>query len=322
MTNSDKGNFTFLEFTEDIISNFYSPRKGENRVGDSLKKSNKKGRFVILGIEESIGPKANNGLSGSENAFESFLKVFLNSQIHDQFEGSNFHILGTIKQESSFSSIENASQQVLELDDFVFRILNDHVSQNQIPIVIGGGHNNAYPLIKWSASHGMINVLNLDPHADCRETSHRHSGNSFSLALEQKILNRYAVLGLHEAFNNHFIRSFLIKHNVFHTFFEDYLMQERDLLKDLKVLVSEWNDVHKIGLEIDMDSIAGMPSSAFSPSGWTLDQVRAYLIKAAKSFSTISYLHLPEAAPKNELENKITGKALTYIVRDFIRNAK
>jgi formiminoglutamase len=321
MIKSDKGNFSFLEFTNDFISNFYSPRQGEFRVGDSLKTKNGKGRFVILGIEESIGPMANNGLSGSELAFASFLKVFLNSQIHEQFDGSNFYVLGTIKQESLFSSVSNASEQVLELDDFVFRILNKHVSQDQIPIVIGGGHNNAYPLIKWSASHGIINVLNLDPHADCREISSRHSGNSFSFALEQKILNGYAVFGLHEAFNNHYIRKFLVNHKVLHTFYEEYLIQERDLLQDLLKLTSEWKNQAKIGLEIDMDSIASMPSSAFSPSGWTIDQVRTYLITAASNFSKIAYLHLPEAAPKNEIENKITGKALAYLVRDFIKNA-
>ena len=321
MTKSDKGNFSFQELTSDIILDFYSPRQGEYRVGDSLKTNNEKSRFVILGIEESIGPIANNGLSGSERAFESFLTVFLNSQIHDQFDGTNFCVLGTIKQESVFSSVENAREKVQELDAFVFEILKKYVSYNQIPIVIGGGHNNAFPLIKWSAENGIINALNLDPHADCRETSTRHSGNSFSVAIEQKILNRYAVLGLHEAFNNDYIRKFLVNNDVFHTFYEDYLMGERDLLTDLQNIIFEWNNIGKIGMEIDMDSIAGMPSSAFSPSGWSLDQVRTYLINAARNLE-ITYLHLPEAAPNNEQENKITGKALTYLVRDFIRNTK
>ena len=71
-----------------------------------------------------------------------------------------------------------------------------------------------------------------------------------------------------------------------------------------------------------MDAIAYMPSSAFSPSGWTLDQVRNYLIFAAQNSEKLAYLHLPEASPKNELDEKIVGKALAYLVRDFIINAK
>lgn len=322
MYKSEKGNFIFQEFSIEFIEDFFNTRIGESRIGDSLTNLNQKARFVILGIEESIGPMANNGLSGSENAFTSFLKVFLNTQVHDLFYASNFSILGSVKQESSFSNLSNASKQVEELDDFVLDILNKKIHENQIPIVIGGGHNNAYPLIKWSANQGIINVINLDPHADCRETNYRHSGNSFSFAIEEKILNQYAVLGLHEAFNNEFIRNFLLQNNIYHTFYEDYLINERNLIQDFQVLVSKWKNEENIGVEIDMDAIAGMPSSAISPSGWLLDQVRAYLILAAKSVSKIAYLHLPEAAPKNEHENKIVGKALSYLVRDFINNAK
>jgi hypothetical protein len=33
----------------------------------------------------------------------------------------------------------------------------------------------------------------------------------------------------------------------------------------------------------------------------------------------ISYLHLPEAAPKTDLEKRTVGKTLSYFVRDFVR---
>jgi hypothetical protein len=34
---------------------------------------------------------------------------------------------------------------------------------------------------------------------------------------------------------------------------------------------------------------------------------------------TIAYLHLTEAAPTDEKEDLLVGKALTYLVRDFLR---
>jgi formiminoglutamase len=33
----------------------------------------------------------------------------------------------------------------------------------------------------------------------------------------------------------------------------------------------------------------------------------------------VQYLHLPEAAPKNEKEEAIVGKTLAYLVTDFIK---
>jgi formiminoglutamase len=60
-----------------------------------------------------------------------------------------------------------------------------------------------------------------------------------------------------------------------------------------------------------------MPSSAFTPSGFSVEQAR-YFIQSISSHTSCSYLHLPEAAPTNEGEEKITGKALAYLVWDFI----
>ena len=66
-----------------------------------------------------------------------------------------------------------------------------------------------------------------------------------------------------------------------------------------------------------MDAIANMPSSAQSPSGWRFDEVRTYLRKIASSHQNIPYLHLTEAAPINESDDRIVGKALAYLVIDF-----
>lgn len=319
--NSKEGSFLFEEFDSVFLLKFFTHRKGETRIGDfDLNKKN--ARFVIVGIQESIGPLANNGFSGSENAFDSFLRVFLNSQVHEGLNIDQISILGSVKFTCSFSSVELASKQVAELDDFVIELLNERVSENQIPIVIGGGHNNAYPLIKWSSRDKAINVLNLDPHADCREIHRRHSGNSFSYAIDQGFLNEYAVLGLHEAFNNSFIRNFLVGQRIKHSYYEDYLVGNRNLIDDASEIIQSWNlDKHRIGIEIDMDCIANMPSSAFSPSGWSLDEVRAYLMRTIPQVEQLAYVHLPEAAPKNDLEYKLVGKALTYLVRDVVNKA-
>jgi formiminoglutamase len=61
-----------------------------------------------------------------------------------------------------------------------------------------------------------------------------------------------------------------------------------------------------------------MPSSAFSPIGWSVNEVRVFCLELSRFKNRIAYLHLPEAAPRTELEKKVVGKTLSYFVRDFI----
>jgi len=319
MKTNKNNNFSFEFFSQEQASNFYTKRVGETKVGEIVPNNSvADSKFVLLGIEESAGPIANNGFSGSENAWSAFLANFLNTQIHKHFLGKEIAILGSIKNINPPVSIDEAKIQVEELDAFVLEILNQELSQNQIPIVIGGGHNNALPLIRWSAQTNGINCVNIDPHADCRKTESRHSGNSFSTALEEKTIKSYSVLGLHEAYNNQFILDFLEKHSCFHTYYEDYLLGKSTLLADFQKRVNELIPTEKIAMEIDMDAIAFMPSSALSPSGFSVDQIRAVCLSLRTIQSKVSYLHFPEAAPKTPIEQKIVGKALSYFVRDFV----
>ena len=61
-----------------------------------------------------------------------------------------------------------------------------------------------------------------------------------------------------------------------------------------------------------------MPTSAFTPSGFSIEEARIYLRELAKQ-KDIVYLHLTEGSPKTEIENKVVGKSLTYFVLDFIK---
>jgi formiminoglutamase len=316
---SKNKNFSFERFTKEQAATFHSKRVGETRVGEIVPKNSiANSKIVLLGIEESAGPIANNGFSGSENAWTAFLANFLNTQIHKNFNGKEIMILGSIKNVKPPESTDEAKAQVEELDSFVLEILNQELSSNQIPIVIGGGHNNALPLMRWSSQTNEISCINIDPHADCRSTEFRHSGNSFSTALKEKTIRSYSVLGLHEAYNNQFILDFLEKNSCYHTFYEDYLLGKSTLLVDFQTRINEINPTEKIAVEIDMDAIAFMPSSALSPSGFSVDEIRSICLNLKTIHSKVAYLHFPEAAPKSTLEHKIVGKALSYFVRDFI----
>ncbi|WP_107038064.1 formimidoylglutamase [Brumimicrobium mesophilum] len=309
--------FELLKFTKTDIKKCISPREGETKLGQVINNS-ENAKYVILGIEESIGPKANNGRDGAENGFKSFLNAFLNMQSNESLEGGEISVLGRVVQRIEIG--EELSKAVEELDEFVFDILNEFLAAGQIPIVIGGGHNNAFPLIKFSAHRfsSAVNVVNLDAHADYRLLEGRHSGNPFSYAFNQKALNKYHVFGLHQRYNSQRILDDLRHDGHTFTFNEDYLLINRNYLQDFKdVQTKMQHQKEYLGIELDLDVIERMPTSAFSPVGISIQTCRQYIRVFAES-DHVAYLHLPEGAPKNEEEERIVGKTLAYFVSDFI----
>jgi formiminoglutamase len=134
------------------------------------------------------------------------------------------------------------------------------------------------------------------------------------------LIKKYHVFGLHQAYLNATSLNYLNDNHAGYTFYEDYLDGHRDLSDDIEKLILDQVQNTSIGLEIDMDCIADMPSSAISPSGWRLDELRSAVRKLANSTLNIAYLHLTEAAPTSDQDKKKVGKALSYLVRDFIGN--
>ena len=312
---------SFAPISKETMDKIVSIRAGETKIGQivSFDYPTPQNKYAIIGIEESIGPLANHGIGGAERGFQSFLKRFLNLQSNRFISGNEIYLHGIITCDTPFETDLQARKIVAELDNSVEEHISAILNKGLIPIVIGGGHNNAFPLMKAVSSHAQkpIDVVNLDPHADCRPLEGRHSGNSFSYAKQNGILAKYSVIGLHKAYNSASTLDFLADNNCFHTFFDDYIQNPDQFVKDVQHVKINSDSNTPFGIELDMDCMRLMPSSAFTPSGFSVEQAR-YFIQSISSHSSCSYLHLPEAAPTNEGEEKITGKALAYLVWDFI----
>ncbi|MBW7868691.1 MAG: formimidoylglutamase [Brumimicrobium sp.] len=308
--------FEFVAWNNKQLLTLLSERDGETKIGQKLVTRNE-AKYIIIGIEESIGPRANLGRGGAENGFSAFLGFFLNMQANSTMPTDGIHILGSVKCKQNLTS--NLREKVEELDDFIVNLLREYVLEGQIPIVIGGGHNNAYPLIKFSFERWKqkINVINLDAHADYRLLEGRHSGNAFSYSFKDGFMNKYFVLGLHQRYNSQQILNDLQRDNHYYTFYEDYLMRQRDFFEDINQLQAQLNTSVPVGVELDMDTIEFMPSSAFSPVGISIDTGRFYVRTMAK-IENCAYLHIPEGAPSDDFERRIVGKVLSYFVSDFI----
>lgn len=318
-----KTNFEFIQFTQKSLSQLTIVRSGEVKLGEKLQTlengNPEKVKYFILGISEDIGPQSNGGFGGSTGAFKAFVKRFANIQSNQFLNGENAIILGEIISNSIFQNFETGRMLIEELDLFVESIISPYIQSGLIPIVIGGGHNNAFPIIKTISKciAEPISVINFDPHADFRPLEGRHSGNPFSYAHENGFLSKYAIIGLHQSYNSQFILDQLTENSFLFSFFDDYLSKKADFETDLTAFYEHISS-DKFGVELDLDSIAYMPSSAFSPSGMSVEAARSYVLQMAQS-RKVQYLHLPEAAPKNEIEEAIVGKTLAYLVSDFIK---
>ena len=68
------------------------------------------------------------------------------------------------------------------------------------------------------------------------------------------------------------------------------------------------------GLEVDLDSIAGISASAASPTGFTAEQIRSFIYQTKGT--KLGYLHICEGIANSE---NLVAKLIGYLVSDFIK---
>ena len=329
-------------FDKSVLNNLLHTRSGETKFGehvqllssvcniyDAIKSLDV--NYVIFGLPEDVGVFANHGNTGAFRAWDATIKVLLNIQSNTFTHANKVLLLGhldfniemdklsKLKQDNP-KHIAKARTLVAEIDKHVANLVTTIVNAGKIPIAIGGGHNNAYGMIKGT-SLGLktpVNAINFDAHTDFRALEGRHSGNGFSYAYAEGFLKQYFVFGLHENYTSTSIFNTLDSDKKL-----DYISYEaietrqettfKSALKQGKTHVCGNN----FGIEIDCDAIANIPSSAQTPSGFSVQQTRQFLHYFGKR-KNATYLHICEAAPTKKTSNQI-GKLITYLITDFIK---
>lgn len=292
-------------------------------------------KYVILGIPEDIGIRANFGRPGAASAWESAMKNIANIQ-HNRFcKGSHILILGEIDVTDEMREVENLdfndiddrsklSQLVERIDKEVSHIIFTIVKAGKTPIIIGGGHNNSYGNIKGTAlAKGKpINAVNFDAHSDFRILEGRHSGNGFSYAYEEGFLKKYFIFGLHENYTSKSVLDLIKKteDRVRYTTYDSIKIRKEKSFDHELTTALEFVKTEFFGIEIDLDAIPNIASSAMTPSGFSVEQLRQFTSFFGRS-KNASYLHICEGAPDlgEEKNNHLIGKLIGYLVTDFIK---
>ncbi|MCX6313916.1 MAG: arginase family protein [Sphingobacteriales bacterium] len=336
---------------EDILS-LTRTRRFETRIGERVQYLKADGewpevlmqssaKYVVLGIPEDIGVRANYGIGGTDTSWLPFLSSFLNQKSNDFFSGENVLVLGhfdfgDIKYLIDSNAydpdelIDAYRHAIMLIDEEVETIIKAIASCKKIPIVIGGGHNNSYPIIKAVAKGlnkasvipiSQINCINLDAHADYSASEGRHSGNAFRYAEEDGYLGKYFIVGLHE---NYVSQNVLMDmHNnpfLQYISYEEIFIHERKNFIQAVAHATGFTEDGYTGIEIDLDAVENVLSSAATPCGITALQARQYIHFAATDTKP-AYLHICEGASQlaDGRKDEGTGKLISYLVSDFVK---
>ncbi len=312
----------FIPFTQAELASLVNPRNGETKLGQCVHLANHEhslttilatakahgAQFAIVGVGEDIGPRANLGRGGATNAFTTSMRQWVNLQSNRFLSGAECLILGQVDtadlqsqtqvdDDANLTQLRNAVEQ---LDKRVIKIVTAIQQAGLEPILIGGGHNNAYGLLMATSAHyqRQVAAVNLDPHSDFRLLEGRHSGNGFSYAASHGALGCYHVLGLHELKNSEANLQQLSEFGgTWHSLQQIWIRREINLTQALQQIADKLNHTGlPVGLELDVDAIAKMPSSATTVAGIPLLDAAHYVSYIARHCAC-AYLHLAEAAP-------------------------
>ena len=324
-------------FTSEDAATCASAREGEIKIGqrvqcadsgilESLEASN--ARYVLLGIPEDIGVRANGGRPGAAYGWKATLPHFMNVQSNEYLDGKEVLVLGTLNtaewmKTSQGVSVDRLRELTAKIDAAVWPLIEKIAALGKVPMVIGGGHNNSYGCLRGvsQAIGRPIHCVNVDPHADFRSPEGRHSGNGFRYARDEGYLEQYSVFGLHEGYNSAEMLSLLKRPGKsWYLSFENVSFGRLPMIDHWDELWSRFGS-EKVGLEIDVDGITDFPSSADTPSGFTLNEIRQMLLALKNKDARVAYLHIAEAAPSLVAgSDRKVGRSLAFLLCDFIKS--
>lgn len=325
-------------FTRQQLGSLISSRTGETKLGsrfavlesfdpESLRQAKVNGaRYALLGVSEDIGPRANLGQGGSGHSFTPAIKAFANLQSNRFFDGNQCLLVGHISLPRAHTrdELDTLRCAVAQLDLVVTQAVAMLFAAGLEPVVIGGGHNNAYGLLRAASEfHGKgVAAVNLDPHCDFRPLEGRHSGNGFSYAADQGYLAQYHILGLHEQKNSEASLTQLEAFGGSWHSFQDIWVRRRTTLAQALGDIIRANQILPVGLELDLDAISELPSSAITFAGVPLTDACHY-VSAMANLCPCCYLHLAEAAPARhpagvEAGQRVTGQAIAELLLAYM----
>lgn len=326
----------------DDLRRLTSNREGEVRLGHRVLAFGPDGeppagaRVAVLGVPEDIGVRANLGIPGARRMWRTFLPRFLNMQSNRFLDGDCVAIAGVVDvrdlrkatrsldpARARTARVRNEQlgalrEAVREVDERVGAAVGAIRRSGLVPLVVGGGHNNAYGILSGcSAAAGVpMGCVNVDLHADLRPREGRHSGNAFSYALADGHLRRYAVLGLSECYATGAIVDAVDRQADVMAITLESMLRGGIAPAQAAATAAAHVGTGPATVELDLDAVAQAPASAAAASGFSGAEFRSIAMCLCRTLD-VHAVHVAEGAPGNgPWPEGMLGKLVAELVRD------
>lgn len=271
---------------------------------------------VLLGVPQHLGVERNGGRPGAADApsaIRSALYRMATSEVAARIARGDLAIV-------DLGDLVTEGKTLEQIHDEQHDIVNAILSEGALPIVLGGGHDTAWPTIMALNSYGKTySAINIDAHADVRplkDGGRAHSGSPFRQMIEAKGalaqgafvefgLQKYAVAAAHADF---------VRDNGGHIVWLDELRQD-----GLNVswersweILRETSCVY-VSLDMDCFASAFAPGvSAPSADGFTPWEVLAVLRHIAQSSHLVAF-DVVETNPTFDVDGRTAKLAAAMI---------
>lgn len=138
---------------------------------------------VLLGVPQDMGVERNGGRVGAAQAPDAIRRAL--------YKYTPYTGLGILTDSVALLDVGNLVVEGVTLEEIHERhqrVVAHIASNGWIPIVLGGGHDIAWPdAAGFGAAHSTIGVVNIDPHTDVRPLladGKAHSGSPFRQMIE------------------------------------------------------------------------------------------------------------------------------------------
>ena len=312
-----------------------SGRAGETRLGEVLRTCDSGGqlppgvRIAVLGVPEDVGVRANLGRPGTRRMWREALRALAHMQANATIDASRIAVMGAVDvrdiqcrgkaadraldaarreasaggrraaraAESAAASLAQLRELCAEVDGRVESVIGAVRDAGAVPIVVGGGHNNALGILAGCAKSAgrAMRCVNVDLHGDLRAMEGRHSGNPFTYALHGGMLERYAVIGLQECTANGAVLDALRDPRMRALTLDAIVRGEIDLAGSVDAAVTHVGS-GPATIELDIDCVSGAPASATAASGLSPRELRMCASRLSRELD-VHAAHIAEGAP-------------------------
>lgn len=303
---------------------FYSRKDDSDpRMGDLVKHGVKNfsgdTAVAIIGVPTDEGVKRNGGRTGAKEGPDA---------IRAEFYKRTPFVLGKEDSPSMLNIFDcgniKPGKTLEETHEHLTAVVQELAGQNILPIVLGGGHDIAYPdFCGFSKGKKTVGVINIDTHLDYRKPiPKRNSGTSFRQMLDQHMSPLNAMnlvqVGTQSFANAESYYSELIERGA--TIFSLRDIREEGITKILDLayeLATSSTDSLYISFDLDVVRSSDAPGvSAPLPTGLTAEEFLTAALFAGKRRKT-KLIDIVELNPKYDSDAK-TAKLAALAMMYFL----